>query len=45
MTVPKKCRRVGVHNCEWCTTGWWKRIARRKERAQARRDVKRLRTE
>jgi len=45
MTSPKRCRRVGVHNCEWCTTGWWKRIANRKVRAQAKREVRRGITE
>jgi hypothetical protein len=37
MTRPKKCKRVGIKHCEWCTTGAYKRIARRRERHDRKR--------
>lgn len=40
MGAPKKCRRVGVHNCNWCSTGTYKRPARRKDRHESKRTLR-----
>lgn len=39
MTAPKRCRRIGVHNCNWCVTGTYKRPERKRARRQAKQSI------
>lgn len=40
MGAPKKCRRIGVHNCNWCVTGTYKRPERKRQRRKAHVEIR-----